>query len=503
MASDPAASPALANTGAILTPPAPLAPRINGPRVYGVRPEHPLLYLIPATGARPMEFSVGSLPSGLTVDLGTGVIRGVLTQPGDHTITLRARNAHGVAEKKLRIRCGEAIALTPPMGWNSWNCWGASVSQEKVLRSARALVASGLAQHGWSYINIDDGWQGNRHGRDNAMQGNEKFPDLRALCDAIHGLGLKAGIYSTPWVTSYAGYPGGSSDAANGAWQPIEGPQNYKANHRFGPHAFTTSDARQWAKWGFDYLKYDWHPLDVPHVAAMAAALRGSGRDLVYSLSNSAPLAEAADWARLANCWRTTGDIWDRWDHSDFSWRHGVSEIGFLQDRWAPHSGPGHWNDPDMLVVGEVGWGPHLHPSHLTPDEQYSHISLWCLLSAPLLIGCDLERLDPFTLNLLTNDEVLALQYDSLGQQAVRVATLGAIDLYRKELEDGGTALGFFNRSGSTEKFRFNKFDRLGFAPKLRARDLWRQQDLPEIAGELAAEIPGHGVLLLKVSATT
>jgi alpha-galactosidase len=488
-------------TAPILTPPAPPAPRINGPAVFGVRPEHPVHYLIPATGERPMEFSASRLPSGLTIDRSTGIIRGVLTQPGDYPVVLRVRNAHGVAEKKFCFRCGEAIALTPPLGWNSWNCWGSSVNQDKVLRSARALVSSGLAQHGWSYVNIDDGWQGSRHGRDLALQANGKFPDLKAMCDAIHGLGLKTGIYSTPWITSYAGLTGGSSDDAAGAWEPLDGPENYRRNHRFGTHAFTTADAHQWAKWGFDYLKYDWSPLDVPHVAAMAAALRSSGRDIVYSLSNSASFAGAADWARLANCWRTTGDIWDYWDHSDFSWRHGVSEIGFMQDHWAPFAGPGHWNDPDMLVVGQVGWGPDQHPTHLTPDEQYSHLSLWCLLSAPLLIGCDLEKLDPFTLNLLTNDEVLALQYDSLGRQAVRVAALGAIDLFRKELEDGGTALGFFNRANRTESFRFNKFDRLGFAPRLRARDLWRQQDLPDITTEFAGEIPAHGVVLIKVAA--
>ncbi len=242
--------------------------------------------------------------------------------------------------------------------------------------------------------------------------------------------------------------------------------------------------------------------LDVPHVEEMSLALKATGRDIIYSLSNSAPLAHAADWARLAHCWRTTGDIWDYWDHSDAGWRYSVSEIGFTQDPWAPVAGPGHWNDPDMLVVGWVGWGPKLHPSNLSPDEQYSHISLWCLLSAPLLIGCDLDRLDPFTIGLLSNDEVLAINQDALGRQATRAATIGAVEVITKVLEDGGRALGFFNRGATEATVKFNKFDRIGITGRQRVRDLWRQQDLPDITkGEIALTIPPHGVMLLKLTA--
>lgn len=480
----------------ILTPPPPATPRINGPSVFGVRPESPFQYLIPASGDRPMSYGVDGLPDGLSIDANTGIIRGALREPGEYVVTLRAKNAAGVAEKTFRIRAGDSIALTPPMGWNSWNCWGASVSAEKVVRSAKALVDSGLAQHGWTYINIDDGWQGARTGENLALQGNEKFPDMKAMCDQVHGLGLKVGIYSTPWISSYANFAGGSSDDPKGAWSR-EG--EHEKSKRFGKTAFTTADAKQWGAWGIDYLKYDWHPIDVPHVEEMSKALRASGRDIVFSLSNSAPFEHAADWARLANCWRTTGDIWDYWDKTDHDWRFGVSEIGFTQDRWAPFAGPGHWNDPDMLVIGQVGWGPSLHATHLSPDQQYAHISLWCLLSAPLLIGCDLEQLDEFTRNLLTNDEVLALQYDALGQQAVRVATIGGVDVYLKPLEDGSRALGFFNRGKTTETFVFNKLNRFGLNGTLKVRDLWRQQDLPDSKGALNLEVPAEGVVLLKL----
>jgi len=488
----------------VLTPPSTSAPRINGPSVFGVRPGSPFLYRIPATGDRPMEFGADNLPPGLSVDRETGQITGILAQAGRHDVLLRARNGKGSFQRKFTVAVGESIALTPAMGWNSWNCWAGSVDREKVERSAKAMVSSGLAGHGWTYVNIDDTWQGARNGKDHALQGNAKFSDMKALCDTVHSLGLKAGIYSTPWVTSYARYPGGSSDDAGGAWPP--GAADPSRGHRFGRRSFARADANQWAAWGFDYLKYDWNPNDVPHVAEMAAALRSSGRDIVLSLSNAAPFQNAADWSRLANSWRTTGDIRDVWVEGPGGDRgyYGVSEIGLSQDRWAPQAGPGHWNDPDMLVVGYVGWSAHLHPTRLTNDEQYSHISLWCLLSAPLLIGCDLERLDPFTLNLLTNDEVLAIDQDALGKQAVRVAAAGPVDVFVKDLEDGSRALGFFNRDSGTRTFSFSKLRQLGFATRLHIRDLWRQKDLPDIPdsgkGDLPMAIPAHGVMLYKVT---
>lgn len=490
------------NAAAILTPPPPATPRINGPSVFGVRPGSPLLYTVPVTGERPMQFAAMDLPAGLVIDAATGHITGSLAQAGTHMVTLQAKNARGAAEKKFRIVVGDAISLTPAMGWNSWNCWAGAVDQEKVLRSARALAASGLVNHGWTYINIDDTWQGERTGQDGALLANEKFKDMKGLCAEIHQLGLKAGIYSTPWVTSYASYAGGSADTADGAWSKTT--EGGNKGHRHGKFSFAAADAKQWALWGFDYLKYDWFPNDVPHTAEMAAALRASGRDIVFSLSNSAPFEHAADWARLANSWRTTGDIWDRWGTEGQFWHYGVSEIGFSQERWAATAGPGHWNDPDMLVVGYVGWGPSLHPTKLTPDEQYTHISLWCLLSAPLLIGCDLERLDAFTLNLLGNDEVLALDQDALGRQAVRVATAGPIDVYLKELEDGSRALGFFNRDSVVQDYAFNKLFQLDLPKRIHVRDLWRQQDLPDITDlqkqPLKMTIPAHGVMLYRLT---
>jgi alpha-galactosidase len=477
------------------------SPHINGPSVFGVRPGNPFLYSIPATGTRPVSFEADGLPAGLTLDTATGHITGRIDKAGDYPVVLRVRNAQGIATKKFTIKCGEQICLTPPMGWNSWNCWAESVSQEKVIRSARAMVSSGLVEHGWTFINIDDTWQGQRSGAGTPIKSNEKFPDMKQLCDEVHAMGLKMGIYSTPWVTSYAGFNGGSAADESGAWTR---PEKIYTGYHFGAVSFASIDAKQWAEWGFDYLKYDWFPNDVPHAAEMAAALRASGRDIVFSLSNSADPALAAEWAKLANCWRTTSDIGDEWAYklpkNGNSWRWSVSEIGFSQDRWAPFAGPGHWIDPDMLVVGRVGWGPSLHPTHLTRDEQFSHITMWCMLSAPLLIGCDLEHLDATTYEVLTNDEALAVDQDALGKQAVRVATVGALDVYLKPLEDGTTALAFFNRSSAPEDFLFNKLPSIGLGGMHHVRDLWKHTDLADCNNELSGTVPGHGVLLLKLA---
>jgi hypothetical protein len=266
------------NRPAVLTPQI-ATPHINGPTVFGVQPGSPFLYTIPTVGNRPMSFSVENLPPGLAVDSTSGHIMGSLTTKGAYPVVLRAKNALGSDTKNFRIIVGEKIALTPAMRWNSYNCWAGSVDEQKVLRSARAMVTSGLINHGWTYINIDDSWQGKRTGKEHALQGNEKFPNMPSLCDEIHKLGMKAGIYSTPWITSYGKYPGGSSDNADGCWTQALAKES---EQRHGRYSFAQADASQWAVWGFDYLKYDWYPNDVTHVSEMSEALRRSGRDVVF-----------------------------------------------------------------------------------------------------------------------------------------------------------------------------------------------------------------------------
>jgi len=469
----------------ILTPPVPPEPRLVGPSVFGVRPGRPVVFQVAATGDRPMRFAAEGLPPGVTVDAETGRLGGSAPpEPGDHAVALAAENARGRASRTLTLRVGDRIALTPPMGWNSWNCWGNAVDREKIRDAARGMAEAGLDRHGWSYINIDDCWQGWRAPPEYALAPKDHFPDMAGLAGDVHGRGLRLGIYSTPWKTSYAGYPGGSADTDDG--------RVLEKGHAFGPVAFYEADARRFAAWGIDYVKYDWHPIDPEHARAMGKALRDAGRDIVYSLSNNADRATAPRLAEVANCWRTTGDIEDTWD--------SVAGIGFAQGPWAPLAGPGRWNDPDMLVVGRVGWGPNLRPTRLTPNEQVTHISLWCLLSAPLLLGCDLTTLDDFTLGLLTNDEVLAVNQDPLGRQAVPVRRDGPAEVWAKPLAGGSTAIGLFNRDDREPREVAVTWQDLGLSGRRRVRDLWRQRDLGVFDRVFAARVLVHGAGLLRVA---
>ncbi len=460
----------------ILTPPAPAEPRINGPVVVGARPGHPFFYHVPVTGEAPVSVRAADLPPGLTLDEARGEITGVAAQAGAFQVKLSAKNARGQAEKVLRIVIGDKIALTPPLGWNSWNCFAGAVDDAKIRAAADAMVSSGLINHGWTYINIDDTWEGKRD-ENGFIQSNKKFPDMKGLADYVHSKGLKIGIYSSPGPTTCAGF--------EASWQHEE------------------KDAKQYADWGFDYLKYDWcsyndvqdkslperERLMKPY-KVMEAALRAQDRDILFSLCQYG-MGNVWEWGADVggNCWRTTGDIGDSW--------RSMSDIGFAQDGHEQWAGPGHWNDPDMLVLGKVGWG-NLHPTHLTPSEQYTHISLWCLLDSPLLIGADMPQLDPFTFNLLANDEVLAVNQDSLGKQASRKAKDGDTEIWAKDMADGSKAVGLFNRGEEATEVTVKWAD-LGLSGKCHVRDLWRQKDTGEFSDSFTANVSRHGVCLVRV----
>lgn len=461
----------------ILTPPAPDEPRINGPAIFGVRPGHPLLYTIPASGIRPMVFSSDTLPPGIMLDSTNGFLRGEIRKKGEYNITLTAANALGEDSKIFTIRVGDTIQLTPPMGWNSWNCWGLTVSDEKVRSSARAMVESGLVNYGWSFMNIDDGWEADERTRRGELLSNEKFPDMNALSDYIHGLGLKLGIYSSPGPLTCGGYLG-----------------SYK-------HEYT--DARTWADWGIDYLKHDWcsyrliaenetelEELQKPYII-MRNALDRVNRDIVYSLCQYG-MGDVSSWGADVggNLWRTTYDIVDTWE--------SLTNIGFSQYKHSSHARPGGFNDPDMMIVGWVGWGPDLHPTRLTADEQYTHVSLWCLLSAPLLLGNDLSRLDDFTISLLTNNEVLEVNQDALCDQADRVYNQDSIQVWIKDMADGSKAVGFFNMDEELREISI-PLGALGLDETYRVRDLWRQQDEANATDRINASVYPHGVYLVRM----
>jgi alpha-galactosidase len=451
-------------------------PLIHSPTITGSTPGRPFQFLIPASGEMPLAFSARNLPEGLTLDEKTGIITGSLKQSGKTLVELTVKNAQGETHGTLTIVGGEhQLALTPPMGWNSWNCWASAVSDAKVRAAADAMVRSGLSAHGFQYVNIDDCWEAHRDAQ-GAIQSNAKFPNMKALSDYVHSRGLKLGIYSSPGPKTCAGY--------EASWQHEQ------------------QDADTYAKWGVDYLKYDWcsygniapHPdreaLIKPY-RVMRDALDHCSRDIVFSLCQYG-MGNVWEWGAAVggNCWRTTGDITDTWT--------SMSGIGFGQNGHERFAASGHWNDPDMLVVGRVGWGPALHPSRLRPNEQITHISLWCLLSSPLLIGCDMSAMDDFTQALLTNGEVLAIDQDPLGKPAGRMKAEGGKEIWARPLADGTLAVGLFNLGEAPQSVEVGWGDLKLQGPQT-VRDLWAKKDLGAFADRFQATVPVHGVVLVKI----
>jgi len=463
--------------------PDPPEPMIHGPRIVGTTPGKPFLFLMSATGKGPLTYGAKDLPQGLGLDPETGIISGSLRSPGNYNVRITVKNAKGSDSRNLVISGGpDNLCLTPPMGWNSWNVWGLSVSDQKVRAAAEAMASSGLAAHGYRFVNIDDGWENGRS-EDGAILTNEKFPDMKALSDYVHGLGLKLGIYSSPGPRTCGLY---------------EGSKGHEAQ-----------DAQTWAEWGIDYLKYDWcsykievinnglKPLSDPLVwfktpyQKMGSLLAQSPRDIVFSICFYG-LWDVEKWGQEVggHLWRTTGDIRDTWQ--------SMSKIGFRQHRLARYAGPGHWNDPDMLVVGKVGWGPDVKKTRLTKTEQITHITIWSMAAAPLLIGCDMSDMDEFTRAVLTNHDVIEVDQDPLGVQAVKVAEKGETLVWARPLWDGTKAVALFNR-GETPAVVSVPWSRIGMEGARPVRDLWLMKDLGEYRDVFSAEVNPHGAVMLKI----
>ena len=476
----------------ILTPPAPESPRINPPRIFGARPGHPILFTLPVSGVRPMRYSVAGLPEGATFDAATGRLGGSVAKAGDYKLVFTAENAKGRDTREFRLVIGDRIALTPPMGWNSWNCFAAAVTEKDIRGAADALAKSGLMDYGWSYVNIDDFWQ-NHVGDNPAAQDikgplrhengsfvvNKRFGDLKRLTDYVHGLGLKIGIYSSPGPTTCGN--------CAGSWM------------------HEAADAKQFADWGFDYLKYDWCSYGGVAVGTglkrimapyqlMGRELAKQPRDIVYSLCQYG-MGNVSTWGASVGgqCWRTTDDIRDVWG--------GVLSISGQQDGLERFAGPGAWNDADMLVVGLVGWGPKLHPSRLTPNEQYTHVTLWAMTASPLLIGCDLTRIDDFTRGLLTNPEVLEVSQDVKGAAAARILCDGWNEgAWARPLADGGVAVALVNLSSQPRRITLDLAKDLGLCGTWTVRDLWRMRDLGTVTGTFASDVLVHACTLVKLT---
>ena len=363
------------------------------------------------------------------------------------------------------------LALTPPMGWNTWNKFGCTIDEKAVREIAEAMVASGMREAGYRYIVIDDCWQIDRDSKGNIIVDGKAFPSgIKALADYVHSKGLKFGIYSDAGTKTCAGRPG--------SW------------------GYEFQDARQYAEWGVDYLKYDWCNNGGQNSEAaysrMRDALLASGRPIVFSIcewGSTKPWLWAKD---IGNLWRTTGDIQDMWEGKKDWGGLGVIQIIDLQVGLEAFSGPGHWNDPDMLEVGNGG---------LTATESRTHFSFWCLLGAPLMAGNDLRTMKPETQDILTNKEVIAIDQDPLGRQGSKVKGDGDREVWSRPLADGSRAVILLNR-GKTEAQVTVNWAEIGYPKTLEAkvRDLWQHKDTGAFKGSYSATVTGHGVVMVKIT---
>ena len=443
-----------------------------------------------------MTFSAEGLPKSLHLDTSNGQITGRLDEPGTHVVKLMAKNALGTAKRPFKIVCGQMLALTPHMGWNSWYVWENHVTDQIMRDAADGMVTSGMINHGYMYVNIDDCWavkpgsddpslSGQLRDTEGRVNANKRFPDMKALTDYIHAKGLKAGIYTSPGTLTCAGHVGAS--------------------------AYEEHDVRRFVEWGFDFLKYDWcsygqiakdnsrPELQKPYWV-MGDILRHQPRDIVLNLCQYG-MGNVWEWGKQVggHSWRTAGDLGQTFEGI----ATGLFRDGFdvyANNELHRFGGPGGWNDPDYLLLGYLSnWRGQTAPTPLTPNEQYTHVSLWCLVAAPLIFSGDITRVDPFTLSLLTNDEVIDVDQDPLGKPGRRVARHEDLEVWMKEMEDGSKAVGLFNRGEMEAKVTAQWAD-LGVKGKQVVRDLWRQQDLGAFETQFSASVPGHGVVLVRLT---
>lgn len=477
----------------ILTPKPSLTPRINGPRVTGARPGNPFLFRIPAAGARPMTFSVDGLPTGLQLDASTGIITGTTPQHGEYKVTLHAKNQHGEATRSLKIVSGDTLALTPPMGWNHWYTHYDRITDQLMREAADVMVSSGMADVGYQYVSINDCWMNADKNKDPLRNGpfrdaqgnllpNHYFPDMKAMTDYIHAKGLKAGIYTSPGPKTCAGFAGAYQHEAQ--------------------------DAKLFADWGFDFLKYDWcsyggvvkgdkslAALKKPY-QLMGDLLKQQRRDIVFNLCQYG-MGNVWEWGAEVggHCWRTAGDLGFELNR--------IFPVALKNAEHRAFSKPGAWNDPDYIQIGLIGNARGMgEPMQcpLSPNEQYSFMSLWCLSAAPLFYSGLMGKLDEFTVNVLCNPEVIDVDQDPLGQCAKVVFVGEDTFLMVKDMEDGSKAVGLFNR-GEMETTVTAKWSDLGVTSKQLVRDLWRQKDVGQFENLFSTTVPRHGGALLRFTA--
>jgi alpha-galactosidase len=492
-------APVLEEEKVILTPRPGPKPQINGPKVYGCRPGRPFIFRIPCLGKRPIRFSAENLPPTLKLDSATGIISGTApAELGEYSIILKATSRHGSSQRTFKIVVGDTLAMTPPMGWNSWYIHYNRVTEQHMRNAADTMIESGMADAGYMYVNIDDCWMKERgdepyRDEDKAVLTNDKFPDIKSMVDYIHGKGLRAGTYIGPGPWTCAGY--------------------------VGSYQHEQIDAERFAEWGFDFLKYDWCSYGQVYEERMKQSkddllekkrpyqqmgdiLKQLDRDILLNLCQYG-MSDVWQWGGDVggHCWRTTGDL-GLAGGADLP---GFYHIALSNAQHWQYAKPGQWNDPDYILIGWVGNAHGMgegKPTSLTPNEQYSYMSMWCLMAAPLIFSGDMDKLDEFTLNILCNAEVIEVDQDPLGKQAPIIAQTDEYFIMAKDMEDGSKAVGLFNTTETTINIAISWKD-LGIKGPRQVRDLWRQKNLGTYKNHFETKVPRHGVALVRIFPTS
>lgn len=475
----------------LLTPAPKPPPRINGPIVYGCRPGHPFLYRIPCQGERPITFSAKGLPKELKLDPATGIIKGKTPAKGEYQVVLQAVNSKGKSKRIFKIVAGDQLALTPPMGYNHWYAHYDRITDKMMREAADVMVKSGMADVGYQYVNIDDCWMNAPKNNDPERVGplrdekgninsNKHFPDMKRLTDYIHDKGLKAGIYTSPGTLTCGGF--------TGAWQHEE------------------QDARQFAAWGFDFLKYDWcsygqiagkdsslSTFQKPY-RQMGSILKSLDRDVVFNLCQYG-MGDVWKWGGKigGHCWRTSGDLGFELDR--------IFDVALKNCEHRGFSKPGEWNDPDYIQIGWIGNANGMgtpEKTKMPAAMQYAYMSMWSLMAAPLIYSGDMSKLDEFTLNVLCNPEVIEVNQDPLGECALVIKKSDTTFLMVKNLADGSKAVGLFNRGKVATDVSVD-WAELKISGEQAVRDLWREKDLGTSKDKFSTQVPAQGVVMVKI----
>ncbi|MES2621361.1 MAG: putative Ig domain-containing protein [Bacteroidota bacterium] len=459
------------------------SPVFHGAKITGNLPNTEFLFTVPATGERPINFTAQNLPKGLSIEASTGIIRGVVKEKGSYTVKVSAANAKGKAEEDLKIEIGDKLCLTPPMGWNSWNVFTNTLDEKLVMEIADAMVSTGMRDLGYQYINMDDYWHAeSRDTNGRPVADPAKFPHgIKWLSDYVHSKGLKLGIYSD------------AGDKTCGKC--------------FGSYGYDEIDAKIYAEWGIDLLKYDfcfvpWKKKEaIARYTKMGTALKTSGRSIVYSMCNWG-LFKPWEWGESVggNYWRTTPDIFDTW-RGGIPFMMSTMRIIKRQNKILQYGKQGHWNDPDMLIVGNYGKGKATGRNGMfkgMTDTQYqSHMSLWAIMNAPLLASCDLRNMNDATKDILMNGELLAINQDEAGKAAELISRKGGISVYRKPLSDGAVAIAIFNSSNREQTYLLTTAT-FETADSVYLRDIWKHSDLGMLRDKLNLTLQPHEAVVLE-----